>query len=41
MGTLSRDYLDEERDSGITISSTAISFPWNKHQTNLIDTPGQ
>ena len=34
------DYLDEERDSGITITSAAISFPWNKHQTNLIDTPG-
>ena len=31
---------DTVMDSGITNTSAAITFPWNKHQTNLIDTPG-
>merc|ERR1719192_498086 len=34
------DYLDQERDRGITITSAAITFPWRRHQINLIDTPG-
>ncbi|TRY62967.1 hypothetical protein TCAL_04925 [Tigriopus californicus] len=34
------DYMEQERDRGITISSAAITFPWNDHQVNLIDTPG-
>ena len=34
------DYLDQERDRGITITSAAITFPWRHHQINLIDTPG-
>eukprot|EP00096_Caligus_rogercresseyi_P013963 TRINITY_DN6525_c0_g1_i1.p1 TRINITY_DN6525_c0_g1~~TRINITY_DN6525_c0_g1_i1.p1 ORF type:complete len:715 (+),score=131.44 TRINITY_DN6525_c0_g1_i1:278-2422(+) len=34
------DYMDQERDRGITITSAAITFPWNNHQINLIDTPG-
>ena len=34
------DYLDQERDRGITITSAAITFPWRQHQVNLIDTPG-
>ncbi|XP_040574915.1 ribosome-releasing factor 2, mitochondrial [Lepeophtheirus salmonis] len=34
------DYMDQERERGITITSAAITFPWNKHQINLIDTPG-
>lgn len=34
------DYLPEERERGITISSAAITFPWRGHQINLIDTPG-
>ena len=34
------DYLDQERDRGITITSAAITFPWRRHQVNLIDTPG-
>ncbi|KAK9234112.1 translation elongation factor G, partial [Lipomyces kononenkoae] len=29
-----------ERDRGITITSAAISFDWNAHRINLIDTPG-
>lgn len=34
------DYLQEERDRGITIQSAAISFPWKNSIINLIDTPG-
>ena len=34
------DYLDQERDRGITITCAAITFPWRRHQVNLIDTPG-
>ena len=29
------DYLDQERDRGITITSAAITFPWRQHQVNL------
>lgn len=34
------DYMRQERQRGITITSATISFPWNKHRINLIDTPG-
>lgn len=34
------DFLQAERDRGITITSAAISFFWNGHRINLIDTPG-
>lgn len=34
------DYLPAERDRGITINSAAITFDWNEHKINLIDTPG-
>ncbi|KAK8828418.1 hypothetical protein WA556_004831, partial [Blastocystis sp. ATCC 50177/Nand II] len=34
------DFLQEERDRGITIQSAAISFPWKTSIINLIDTPG-
>lgn len=34
------DYMEQERDRGITIQSAAITFPWKDHQVNLIDTPG-
>lgn len=39
-GTTVTDYLAQERDRGITITSAAVTFNWNKHQINLIDTPG-
>ncbi|KAG2176968.1 hypothetical protein INT43_007622 [Umbelopsis isabellina] len=34
------DYLQAERDRGITINSAAITFGWRGHRINLIDTPG-
>ena len=34
------DYLPQERERGITISSAAISFKWKNSVINLIDTPG-
>ncbi|KAK9471939.1 P-loop containing nucleoside triphosphate hydrolase protein [Dipodascopsis tothii] len=34
------DYLPAERARGITITSAAITFDWNGHRINLIDTPG-
>lgn len=39
-GTTTMDFLAQERERGITIRSAAISFNWNAHQINLIDTPG-
>ncbi len=39
-GTTVMDYMDQERDRGITIRAAAITFTWEKHQFNLIDTPG-
>lgn len=34
------DFLPQERERGITISSAAISFEWKNFNINLIDTPG-
>ncbi|KAI8336231.1 P-loop containing nucleoside triphosphate hydrolase protein [Chlamydoabsidia padenii] len=34
------DYLQAERERGITINSAAITFAWKDHRINLIDTPG-
>lgn len=34
------DYLKAERERGITINSAAITFGWQGHRINLIDTPG-
>jgi elongation factor G len=34
------DFLPQERERGITISSAAISFKWKDMNINLIDTPG-
>lgn len=39
-GNTVTDYLVQERDRGITITSAAVSYNWKKHRINLIDTPG-
>jgi elongation factor G len=39
-GNTVTDYMEEERLRGITISSVAVTFLWNKHRFNLVDTPG-
>lgn len=39
-GTTVMDYLDEERERGITIISAAAAFPWKDCLFHLIDTPG-
>ncbi|MFT7484786.1 MAG: elongation factor G [Candidatus Paceibacteria bacterium] len=39
-GTAVLDWMAEERERGITISSAATRIPWRGHELNLIDTPG-
>ena len=39
-GTAKMDYLEEEQQRGITITSAATTCRWKEHQINLIDTPG-
>jgi elongation factor G len=39
-GTTITDWMDQERERGITIVSAAITAQWRKHQVNIIDTPG-
>ena len=39
-GGATMDYMQEERDRGITITSAATSCVWNGYQMSLIDTPG-
>ncbi len=39
-GESTMDFMKQEQERGITIASAAISCSWNKHNINLIDTPG-
>ncbi len=39
-GTTVTDYDPEERERGITITAACVTFEWNNHTINLIDTPG-
>jgi elongation factor G len=39
-GTAITDWMEQERERGITITAAAISTSWNDHRVNIIDTPG-
>ncbi|CAL7949800.1 unnamed protein product [Xylocopa violacea] len=39
-GNTVTDYMDQERQRGITITSASVTFQWKNHRINLIDTPG-
>ncbi len=39
-GTAVMDFMQDEQERGITISSAVTTFSWLNHQVNLIDTPG-
>ncbi len=39
-GAATMDWMEQERERGITITSAATTCDWRKHQINLIDTPG-
>lgn len=39
-GTAVMDFMQEEQERGITITSAATKCPWNDFVINLIDTPG-
>lgn len=39
-GDATMDWMAQEKERGITITSAATTFYWNGHRINLIDTPG-
>ncbi len=39
-GTATMDWMVQEQERGITITSAATTCHWNKHRINIIDTPG-
>jgi elongation factor G len=39
-GTTVTDWMEQERERGITIVSAAVTAEWNGYQINIIDTPG-
>ncbi|MGB3203404.1 MAG: GTP-binding protein, partial [Crinalium sp.] len=39
-GTTVTDWMEQERERGITITAAAISTNWKGHHINIIDTPG-
>src|ERR1700692_1729857 len=39
-GATVTDWMEQERERGITITSAAISCSWKDNQINIIDTPG-
>ena len=39
-GTTEMDWMDQERDHGITITAAATTCFWQDHEIHLIDTPG-
>jgi elongation factor G len=39
-GTTTTDWMEQERERGITITSAAVTAFWRDHKINIIDTPG-
>jgi len=39
-GDTQLDWMEQERERGITIMAAATAFRWRRHRINLIDTPG-
>ncbi len=39
-GETTTDWMEQERERGITITSAAVTCYWKEHQINIIDTPG-
>ncbi len=39
-GTATMDWMEQEQERGITITSAATSCFWQDHRVNIIDTPG-
>ena len=39
-GTATMDWMEQERERGITITSAATTCVWKGHRFNIIDTPG-
>ncbi len=39
-GTAVTDWMEQERERGITITAAAITTSWKDHKINIIDTPG-
>src|SRR5213595_2055679 len=39
-GAATMDFMEQEQERGITITSAATTAIWNGHRLNIIDTPG-
>ncbi len=39
-GSATMDWMEQEQERGITITSAATTAHWNNHRINIIDTPG-
>ncbi len=39
-GDATMDWMEQEQERGITITSAATTTFWNEHRINIIDTPG-
>ena len=39
-GTATMDWMEQEQERGITITSAATTAQWDGHRVNIIDTPG-